>query len=85
MNTTEIFLIVRLQPEWYRVAWSLSWVLGFETFEDYVSDCMESKVSMYIMGGDDIDEKFRDHYKHLVYETREDLDRQGKGKVQSLQ
>jgi hypothetical protein len=26
---------------------------------------------MYLMGGDDIDEKFRSSYKHLVYEDKE--------------
>jgi hypothetical protein len=24
---------------------------------------------MYIAGGDDIDEKFRAHYKHMIYES----------------
>lgn len=85
MNTTEIILTLRLQPEWYKVAWSLSKILGFETFEDYVPDCIETNLRMYLMGEDDIEEKFQDHYKHLVYEARKDLDQQGKDMVQSLQ
>jgi hypothetical protein len=47
----------------------LSIILGFERFEDYVADCIENNVRMYIAGGDDIDEKFRSHYKHLIYES----------------
>jgi hypothetical protein len=36
---------------------------------DYVADCIETNVRMYIAGGDDIDEKFRAHYKHMIYES----------------
>lgn len=74
MNTTEVILALKLEPEWYS---SLSTVLGFETFEDYVSDCIETSVRIYIAGGDDIDENIRD----LVYESEE---QQVKGKDQRL-
>lgn len=62
-------LKVRLQPEWYKVANALSTILGFETFEDYVSDCIELNVRMYIEEGENIDEQFRAAYRHLVYES----------------
>jgi len=71
-DTTEVALRIRLHPEWYRVACGLSTVLGFDTFEEYISDCIETNVYMYLMGGDDIDEKFRSSYKHLVYEPGEE-------------
>ena len=65
-KTTVVILTLKLESEWYKLAGGLSTVLGFETFEEYVSDCIETNVRLYIAGGDDIDEKFRDHYKHLV-------------------
>jgi hypothetical protein len=51
------------------VAQGLSIILGFERFEDYVAECIETDVRMYIAGGADADEKFRSHYKHLIYES----------------
>ena len=69
-NTTGVVLRVRLHSEWYRDC-GLSTVLGFDNFEEYVSDCIENNVYMYLMGGDDIDKKFRSSYKHLVYEDKE--------------
>src|SRR5215211_2431801 len=62
---------IKLEPEWYRVACGLSIVLGFNSFEDYVSDCIETNIRMYLMGGDDIDERFHNSYKHLVFEDVE--------------
>ena len=62
---------IKLEPEWLKVAQGLSIILGFDTFEDYVSDRVETKVFMYLMGGDDIDEKFHDSYKYLVYESED--------------
>ncbi len=58
-DTTEVVIRVRLHSEWYRVVCSLSAVLGFDNFEEYVSDCIETNIRIYLMGGDDIDEKFR--------------------------
>jgi hypothetical protein len=67
-NTSEVNFTVKLQPEWYKVAQGLSIILGFDCFEDYVADCIETNVRMYVAGGDVIDEKFRAHYKHMIYE-----------------
>ena len=81
-KSTEVTL--KLDSEWFKVTSSLSTVLGFETLEDYVSDCIETNVRMYIAGGDNIDERFRDHYKQLVFEPREDSEQQTKDQDQTV-
>ena len=53
-------------PEMYKVAKALSVVLGYESFEEYISHCLRRDVNMFIQGGDEIGEYFRDAYRHLV-------------------
>jgi hypothetical protein len=66
-NTSEVNLTVKLQPEWCKVAQGLSIILGFDCFEDYVADCIETNVRMYVAGGDVIDEKFRAGHVRQIF------------------
>lgn len=53
-------------PELYKVAKALSVVLGYESFGDYVSQCVRRDVNMFIQRGDNIDSYFDDAYRHLI-------------------
>jgi hypothetical protein len=66
-TTTGCHTKVKLDPKMYKVANALCTILGFDTFEDYVSHCVRQNVEMFIEGGDDIAEYFHDAYKHLMH------------------
>ena len=69
---TKKIVNIKLEPEWLRLAQGLSIVLGYDSFESYVSACIESDIRMYLMGGnDDIAERFRDSYKYLINDIYE--------------
>lgn len=71
----------KLGPEMYKVAKALSVVLGYESFEEYISHCLRRDVNMFIQGEDEIGEYFRDAYRHLVHQPKRGSEKQRKEEV----
>jgi hypothetical protein len=62
-----------MDSDWYKASNALFKIIGYDTFENFVSDCVEIRTASYIDGGADSGsrndgtlEEFQHTYENLV-------------------
>jgi hypothetical protein len=68
-NNTEVIVTLKIPKNYYKAGYAISHLLGFESFDEYVSDVVMSNVDMDLDGGGSLN--IEDSKKMLLMEEND--------------